>query len=150
MVLHERALTLNPNLALAWGLSALSYAYAGQLDEAQSRVQRAKRLSPLDPHAYLVETAIATIALLQHDHPTAISAGRELSQMHPGWADGCKPYLAALGHAGLETEAMQLHERLQAIRPGVSISALTQSQPFQRAQDWAVFTEGLRRAGLPD
>ena len=29
MALHERALSLNPNLAMAWALSAIAFAYMG-------------------------------------------------------------------------------------------------------------------------
>jgi DNA-binding SARP family transcriptional activator/TolB-like protein len=150
MVLHERALTLNPNLALGWSLSGLAQAYAGNTAEAERRVKRAKALAPLDPHAFILDAALATVALLQRDHEAAIAAGREIGQVHPGWADGCKPYLAALGHAGVEGEAAQVRQRLLAIQPMCSIALLAQSQPFQQPEDWAHFADGLRRAGLPD
>ncbi len=150
MVLHERALTLNPNLALGWSLSGLAFAYAGNADEAVRRVQRAKALAPLDPYAFILDSALATAALLQHDHETAINAGREIGQMHPGWADGCKPYLSALGYAGGESEIAQVRQRLLAIQPACSIASLALSQPFQRPEDWAHFADGLRRSGLPD
>ena len=35
LALHDRALALNPNLAMAWALSALTHIYLGELDEAQ-------------------------------------------------------------------------------------------------------------------
>jgi tetratricopeptide (TPR) repeat protein len=150
MVLHDRALTLNPSLAMAWSLSGLTHAYAGNLAEAERRVARAKALAPLDPHAFIIDAAIATVALLQRNHSGAIAAGREISQMHPGWADGCKAYLAALGHAGLDVESAQVRYRLLAIQPSCSISMMTQAQPFGRPDDWAHFADGLRLAGLPD
>ena len=35
--LHARALSLNPNLPMAWGFSAATYTYLGELDEAARR-----------------------------------------------------------------------------------------------------------------
>ena len=55
MALHERALSLNPNLAMAWALSAVAYAYLGEPDEAERRNNRYKQLSPLDPHAFFFD-----------------------------------------------------------------------------------------------
>jgi DNA-binding SARP family transcriptional activator/TolB-like protein len=149
LVLHERALTLNPNYAIGWALSGLTHAYIGQLEEAARRVQRAKALAPLDPHAFILDAALVQVALLQHDHQGAITAGREISQMHPGWADGCKPYLAALGHAGAIEEAAQIRQVLLTIQPGCTITALAAHQPYSRAEDWAHIATGLSRAGLP-
>ena len=42
-------LTLNPNLAMAWALSAVTYAYAGDPDEAERRNNRYKKLSRSTP-----------------------------------------------------------------------------------------------------
>jgi adenylate cyclase len=51
--LIERALQLNPNDALAWGLSGLVHAYLGNPETAIEHVQRGMRLSPFDPLFYL-------------------------------------------------------------------------------------------------
>ena len=59
--LHERALTLNPNLAMAWALSASTHAYLGDLDEAERRKQRYKKLSPIDPYAFFFEAFFVLI-----------------------------------------------------------------------------------------
>ena len=48
-------LSLNPNLAMAWALSAIAYAYLGDADEAERRNNRYKKLSPLDPHAFFFD-----------------------------------------------------------------------------------------------
>ena len=53
--LHERALELNPNLAMAWALSAITHVYLGDADEAERRNNRYKALSPLDPHAFFFD-----------------------------------------------------------------------------------------------
>ncbi len=150
MVLHERALTLNPNLALAWGFSAVAQAYAGHHDEAWRRAEQAHALAPLDPLGFLADASRATVALLRHEHDSAIRIGRELGQVQPGWAEGCRAMLAALGHAGPPSEMAQTRARLLAIVPESSVLAIIERHPFQRDEDRAHFAAGLRRAGLPD
>ena len=103
--LHERALSLNPNLAMAWALSAVTRAYLGDVDEAERRNNRYKRLSPLDPHAFLFDGFFILIHLLKRDHESAVAMGRAVSEMNPTFSDNFKPYLAALGHLGRTQEA---------------------------------------------
>ena len=47
--LFERSLTLNPNSALAWGLSGTTLCYIGEPKAALDREAYALRLSPFDP-----------------------------------------------------------------------------------------------------
>jgi len=150
MVLHERALTLNPSLALAWTFSALAHAHSGQLDEAASRAAHAHHLAPHDPLGFLNATARVLIALLQHDYAAAIAIGCELGQVQPSWADGARMMLAAQGHRGPGTESAQTLARLLAIAPDERLSSLAARHPFQRQADWEHFRAGLRSAGLPD
>ena len=150
MVLHERALKLNPNLALAWAFSACAHAYAGQTDEAARRAEQAHMLAPLDPLGFLAQSARTEIALLRHDHETAIRLGRELGEVQPGWLEGCTAMLAALGHAGTPGEIAQTRPRLLAIAPEATVGLLLCRHPFQREADRAHLAAGLRRAGLAD
>ena len=98
--LHERALELNPNLAMAWALSAITYAYLGDADEAERRNNRYKALSPLDPHAFFFDVVFGIVHLLRHDYEAAAMAGRAFTQLNPSFSGGYKPYLAALGLSG--------------------------------------------------
>ncbi len=150
MSLHERALTVNPNLAMAWNLSGVACAYLGDLDEAERRLARYKKLSPLDPHAFFFDTAFIIVALLRRDLEGAVVAGREVSEMNPAFSAACKPYLAALGHLGSTAEAEVVRKRLLAIEPGFTIHGFVESSPFERAEDREYFATGLRLAGLPD
>jgi len=81
--LHERALSLNPNLAMAWALSAATHAYLGETDEAERRNNRYKHLSPLGPHAFLFDGFSILIHLLKRDHESAVAMGRAVSGMNP-------------------------------------------------------------------
>ncbi|MBC7635546.1 MAG: hypothetical protein H7251_08080, partial [Acetobacteraceae bacterium] len=149
LALHERALNLNPNLAMAWALSGVAYAYLGELDEAERRFARYKKLSPFDPHAFFYDTIRILILLLQRRHEDAVEAGRDVSQMNPSFSAAYKPYLAALGHLHATAEIETVRERLMALEPGFTVAAFMAESSIERPEDRAHYAEGLLLAGVP-
>jgi DNA-binding SARP family transcriptional activator/TolB-like protein len=149
IALHERALSLNPNLAMAWALSAVSYAYLGDAEEAERRNARYKKLSPLDPHAFFFDAFSVLIHLLKRDFESAVALGRSVSEMNPSFSASLKPYLAALGHAGRHQEAAAARARLLTIEPDFTIEGFIAGSPLARGADRELYSEGLRLAGLP-
>ncbi|MGE0419211.1 MAG: hypothetical protein AB7O80_20595 [Acetobacteraceae bacterium] len=147
--LHERALALNPNLAMAWSLSAVTHAYLGDLEEAERRAARYKQLSPLDPHAFFFDAFFVLIHLLRHEHEAAVRIGRAVTELNSSFSASCKPYLAALGHLGLDQEAALVRERLLAIEPDFSVDRFLATTPLTRDSDRAHVALGLRLAGVP-
>jgi len=148
--LHERALSLNPNLAMAWALSAITHAYMGDPEEAERRNNRYKRLSPLDPHAFFFDGFFTVIHLLKRDYEAAVVAGRAVTQMNPSLSAGFKPYLAALGHLNRAQEAAVARRRLLVLEPDFTVERFLASSPLEREADRQLFSAGLRLAGIPD
>jgi TolB-like protein/DNA-binding SARP family transcriptional activator len=148
MVLHERALTLNPNLASAWALSAVTHAYAGDPEEAERRNNRYKKLSPLDPHAFFFDAFFVLIHLMKRDYETAVEVGRAVSQLNPSFTATYKPYLAALGHLRRDQEAATIRRRLLALEPDFTIERFMQINAMERESDRMHYAEGLRLAGI--
>ena len=148
MVLHERALSLNPNLAMAWALSAVTHAYAGDPDEAERRNNRYKKLSPLDPHAFFFDAFFVLIHVMKRDYETAVEVGRTVSQLNPSFTATYKPYLAALGHLHRDQEAATIRRRLLALEPDFTIERFLQTNPMERESDKLHYAEGLRLAGI--
>ncbi len=97
IALHERALSLNPNLAMAWAFSAIAHAYAGDPEEAERRNNRYKKLSPLDPHAFFFDAFFILIHLLKRDYKSAVAVARTVTEMNPSFAATYKPYLVGAG-----------------------------------------------------
>ena len=147
--LHERALELNPNLAMAWALSAMTHAYLGNADEAERRNNRYKALSPLDPHAFLFDVVFVIVPLLRHDYEVAAIAGRAVTQLNPAFSGGYNPYLAALGHLDRKEEAAIVLRRLLTIEPDFTISRYMSRTPLEKPADREHYAEGLRLAGVP-
>ena len=150
LVLHERALSLNPNLAMAWALSAIAYAYMGDPDEAERRNNRYKRLSPLDPHAFFFDGFFTVIHLLKRDFKSAVVAGRAVTEMNPALSAGYKPYLAALGHLGHIKEAAAVRRRLLTIEPDFTIERFLETTPLERESDRDLYARGLQLAGTAE
>jgi DNA-binding SARP family transcriptional activator/TolB-like protein len=148
--LHERALSLNPNLAMAWALSACAYAYLGEPDEAERRNNHYKKLSPLDPHAFFYDTFFIYIHLLKRDFESAVAVGRTVSEMNPSFSASHRLYLAALGHTGRTQEAAIIRQRLLALEPEFTVERFLASTPLQRESDRELFAEGLLLAGIPE
>ncbi len=150
LTLHDRALTLNPNLSMAWAFSAMTFTYLGDLEEAERRAARYKRLSPLDPQAFFYDTISIYIALLKHDYQQAASVGRAVTEMNPSFSSSLKPYLAALGHLGMVEECGPVRDRLLSIQPDFTIAGFIATSPFDRAEHLANVVSGLRAAGVPE
>ncbi len=148
--LHGRALSLNPNLAMAWGLSATALTYLGELDEATRRFARYKRLSPVDPNAFFFDACMTLLELSRRDYPAAVLLGRRASELNPHFSAGLKHYLAALGHAGLPDEAATVRARLLAIEPGFTVQHAIGRNPYEHQADMDHYAQGLRLAGLTE
>ena len=143
-------MALNPNLAMAWGLSATSLTFSAAFEEATRRFDRYKKLSPLDPHAFFFDGARIALEVLNRDYGTAVEIGRRVGELSPGFATGLRHYLAALGHQGYVGEARLVREKLAALEPDFTVQRFLDRSPFERAADTEHYAEGLRRAGLPE
>ena len=150
MALYERALTINPNLPLAWGFSGLAHSYAGQHDDALQHIQRAKLLSPLDPHGFFFDTGLNLACLFTGKIKEAIEAGRRSVEMNPGFSAGFKAYLSTLGHAADREEGAKVLSGLLRLEPDFTIRNAIERSPFSLQADREHFADGLRRAGLPE
>ena len=91
--LHERAIALNPNLALAWCYAGLAHSYLGQHTESIRRIQRARRLSPHDPHGFFFDMALVMPFLLSGEFEIAAQLGRRARSVHPGLSSTYKGLL---------------------------------------------------------
>jgi adenylate cyclase len=146
----DRALVLNPNLAAAWSASGWLRIYLGEPANAIERFERAMRLSPLDPFTYFGCTGIALAHVFADHYDEAASWGTKASHEQPNWATSLRVAAIACALSDRMVEAREAMARLREIDPALRLSNLERvAPPFRRPVDLARFTEGLRKAGLP-
>ena len=114
------------------------------------RNNRYKKLSPLDPYAFMFDGFFALIHLLKRDYESAVVADRSVTQMAPSLSAGFKPYLSALGHLGRTQEASVARRRLLSMEPDFTVERFILTTPLERESDKLHVAEGLRLAGIPE
>lgn len=149
MVLHARAIELNPNLPSAWAFSAISKSYSGDHTTAIRHANMAQSLSPRDPHIFFVEHTLMVAHLFRRELDEADTLADQVLDRHPDHASALRVRLAILGHLGRDADAAEHLTRLRSIEPDVTITSIASRPPFA-PEDLAYYAEGLRKAGVPE
>ena len=145
----DRAITLNPNSAHAYGRGAHVRNFVGDYAAAIGHADRAMRLSPLDPYSFTFSQARGTSHLLQHQLPDAITWLRKAAHQNPRFSQTFLILGSALAHAGQLEEARMAIRRLLELRPISSARWQRERRLLPRA-DFDYVLEGARLAGLPE
>jgi TolB-like protein/Flp pilus assembly protein TadD len=149
--LADRAVELNPNLALAWGISGWLRLVLGQPDIAIERMGRSMRLSPLDPFMRQWQSATAIAHFLSDRYDEALSWAVQALRPDPDFATPWRIAAACHALAGHAEEARAACARLQQLEPALRIGNFREViAPYRRPSDLAKWEVGLRMAGLPE
>ena len=149
LLFQQRAVLLNPNLPIAWALSAWTHIYCGRHREAVDHATMAESLSPADPHIFFVEHASMMAHLFLKDLRKADALAMSSLERKPRHASTLRGRLAILGHLGDHNTAASCLKTLQAIDPTVTVEKIVSIPPF-RPNDMIYYRDGLRKAGVPD
>ena len=146
----NRALALNPNFATAWHSSGWVNVLLGEHEEAINRFERGMRLSPFDSLIFRAQGGTAQAHLLSGRFNEASLWADKALRERRGYRPAIRVAAASNALAGRMTEAQTAMAYLREIDPDLRLSNLRQLIPLRRAQDLALFADGLRRAGLPE
>jgi tetratricopeptide (TPR) repeat protein len=136
-------------LAFIWALSSATCCYIGDPDTALERLERYRDLAPFDPYYSWFENFFTIAYTFKGDYEKAVVFGRRVVKNNPGYSNGYKPLIAALGHLGRREEAKGYVDRLLALEPTFTAVSFGQSYPFKLASDRARYMKGLELAGVP-
>jgi TolB-like protein len=150
IALVDRALVLNPNLAVAWFLGAFLRVWHGQTEDAIEHFTHAMRLSPLDPELYRMQAGIAVAHLFAGRFDAASSWGEKAYRDLPTFLLVVAVIAASHALAGRMVEARRMMAHLRKINPAFRIADLAGWLPIHRPADLRIFADGLRKAGLPE
>jgi len=148
--LVDRALVLNPNLAAAWFLSGFLRVFRGEPDVAIEHFARAMRLSPLDPEMFRMQAGTAFALLFANRFDDASSWAEKAFSDMPNFMTATSVAAASHALAGRMEDARRAMQHLRKLDPELRVSNLRDWIPIRRAEHFAVWTEGLRKAGLPE
>jgi len=147
----DRALVLNPNLALAWLFSGWVRIWLGNPELAIKHVTHAMRLSPLDRDTVGMQAAIADAHFCDGRYDAACLWAAKSLQEAPNFLPALRIAAASNALAGRLAEARGAMACLHRIVPTLRVSNLNELlAPFRRPEDLARYVEGLRKAGLPE
>jgi len=149
--LMDRALALNPNLAVAWFFGGYGKLWLGEPEAAVERFARAMRLSPLDPTMARMQAAMADAHFYAERYDEASSWAASALRDVPDHSNALRVSAASNALAGRPEAAERAVARLRQLQPSLSLANLHHSQgPYRRPEDSARYAEGLRQAGLPE
>ena len=146
----DRAVMLNPNLAAAWFIGGYLRVWHGETDSAVEQFDRALRLSPLDPETYRMQAGMAMAHLFAGRIEAASSWAEKALRDLPSFLLAVAIVAASHALGSRLDEARRAMEHLRKLDPTLRIANLRDWLPIHRAEDLAVFADGLRKAGLPE
>ncbi len=142
------ALSLNPNMAMAYNIQGGIRIYLGRPEEAIPLIERAMRLDPATNQQFLHFLGMAN--LLAGKYETAAAALRERIRLVPN-TDFSRSLLAsALGYLGQVDEARRVWRELKEINPKYSFLEHLGRLPFRNEEEAQRITDGLKKAGVLD
>ena len=149
--MHEadKVAALEHARAGALGLGATILAHDGRIDQAIEYGERALRMSPHDPTAYLQFTALGIAHLAAGRFEQSAAACNKASQSNPRFSFPVVLQAAALCRLGRAHEAKAVARRVLELEPRFSIAQFVKSHTG-RPEIWNPVGDALRQVGLPE
>jgi len=145
----DRALRLAPNSATVLDLSGLNRLYVDDWRVATARIERAMRLSPLDPHMFYRLTSLGGACFVGERYLDAASWLRQAISHRPRYVVAHRLLAASLAALGEHDAARDAVSGLLAAAPGYTVTAAA-ARTALRGATRERYLDGLRRAGLPE
>jgi len=146
----ESAIALNPNLASAHYGLGFALALAGRHEGSLASVDRAIRLSPYDPlmHAFLTLRSGTLVNLGRFQEAVDVARDAQRNPNATLWAHLHEA--TALVQLARPDAARAAASRALAMKPDLSMRYVRTMLPHLPEANFAVYLEGMRRAGVPD
>jgi tetratricopeptide (TPR) repeat protein len=147
----DRAVTLNPNAAMAWVAKGWVHAFRNQPDAAIAAIDRGLRLSPFDPLGHYFAGGFAVAHMTAKRFEQAIEWADRALHDQPHYNVALRVKVVANAHLGRLDEASASLGRLLAISLGLTIAAVRARFVLSHAPEvLELYLTGLRLAGLPE
>ena len=149
--LLDRAIDLDPNLAIAWVARGVCKNGQGRIEEAIQDFEQALQLSPLDPRRWWAQHGLAFAQLIAGRYDEAVALATAVLQVQPSRGVSLRVAIAAHALAGRIEEARKVLATHMKIEPETRISTLSETYLRRlKPEVFQVVVDGLRKAGFPD
>ncbi len=145
----NRALTVGPSCAWAWGYSSLTCGYLGDYETAVARAEQAARLAPLGPDAFWLEHYLSQAYYLIGRYEDAVGWGRMSAAHAVANTSNLRSLIASLVALGEMDEARTLAQRLLQLVPTFRLTTFRARTPL-RGEVRDLFAHHLGLAGVPE
>jgi TolB-like protein/Tfp pilus assembly protein PilF len=148
MLIMERAVAANPHSVAVATIVGVANLHCGGLDTALGHFDRALRLSPRDPTAFLPLTGIAHVHMCRDNYEEALVWAARSAAVNDAFDPSFWMLAAANAHLGRMDDARRFLVRLLEIAPGLTIERLRNGQPSKEPSRMRSILSGLKLAGL--
>ncbi|MEX0409224.1 adenylate/guanylate cyclase domain-containing protein [Aquibium sp. LZ166] len=145
----ERALTLNPNSALAYGFSAMVHMFSENYERACDHASKALRLSPFDPMNYHSYLALAWVHFFRQEYADAAKFSNLGIQVNPAFSILHATLVASWASHDRMDLARAAAARLLDLEANWTIAAFVRMEVV-RPRLMEQFEAAMRKAGLPE
>jgi TolB-like protein/class 3 adenylate cyclase/Tfp pilus assembly protein PilF len=145
----EEAISINPNLAVAWYSRGWVSVMCGEAERALESFNQMLRLSPLDPLRGRAWNGISFAFFFLHRYEEGMALATKAIQIIPD-VMSLAAYIANAVPAGRATEARTAVAQLLAIQPDFRVSDAEDAFPVRLLDIRQRIATSLRIAGIPE
>jgi TolB-like protein/Tfp pilus assembly protein PilF len=145
----QRALEANPNSVIVGVIVGIVYLHCGKLEDTLTILQRALRLSPGDPAAFLPLTGIAHAHMALGNYHEALSWADRSLALNRHFDPSLWILTAGNALLGRMDLARGFLSQLMQMAPEITVSGIRNGQPAKDPERMRAILEGLSLAGLP-
>ena len=147
----DRALLLNPNSAHAWMAKGLVSCFLEKYEAGIEHLERAMRLSPLDPLSYIFAVGLSVAYSRLDRYEEALEWAERSLRDHPDYVAARRLRVVLLVYLERMNEAREALRHLLELVPGLTITNLPQIVAGGiQSRGGAKYLEAFRKAGLPE
>ncbi|WP_420391658.1 hypothetical protein [Acuticoccus sp.] len=147
--LHTEALAIDPNNALAWLMKGALHTFRDEGEEAVRHTERARVLSPLDPHRYWFDSIAASSHAANEEYELALELADLSLRANRRHTSTLRVRTYALEMLGRHEEARRSANELLRLEPGFTVEKYLSTHPAAQYQVGRRLAEVFQRTGVP-
>ncbi len=150
MPVIDRACLLNPSSATAWYVSGQTRNFLGDTAAAIPQMERAIRLSPIDPLLHQFRAGLASAFSKEGRHDEAVATAERAVVNQRNFVPARRALVVAYVLAGHLDDARQAMQEVLRLAPHMQVSRMADYTGPHRPVDLARMAEAYRLAGMPE